>query len=119
MTSIKVIPDDRGTQSLRADNLRPQATGPVSAITGPRALQTGETHNAPAPRLRIAHPRIRRRLLAERRTRPDRRRYQERRRANRPVMLDTRSQHERRRRAGRRRSDQCFRTIRHGIDTEV
>ncbi|MDZ7805204.1 hypothetical protein [Thiohalophilus sp.] len=119
MTSIKVIPDDRGTQSLRADNLRPQATGPVSAITGTRALQTGETHPPPTPRLRIAHPRIRRRLLAERRTRPDRRRHQERRRTNRPVMLDTRSQHERRRRAGRRRSDRSSPPVRHGIDTEV
>lgn len=119
MTSIKVFPDDRGTQNLRADNLRPQATGPISSTSPIRALHPGKPqHYEPQRKLAQLRPRLRRRLLAERRRGGDRRRT-ERRRQNRQVMLDTRNYRERRRRAARRRSDSIGRAFHHGVDTEV
>lgn len=120
MTSIKVIADDYGTQNLRADNLQPRSARPVASVAGTRGVQPGHgTQYAPPRGLHTAPPRVRRRLLSERRGKGNRRRNDERRHRDSPVMLDTRNYQERRRHPSRRRSDRLSKPVYHGIDTEV
>lgn len=117
MVMIKVISDDYGVQRLRADNQRAPTANAVTSIQGSRGIHQPVGAPTQPQYLPVAHPRIRRRLLAERRVQGDRRR-RERRQQSQAVMLDTRSYRERRR-TRQRRVRETTTNLPHGIDTEV
>lgn len=86
MQWISLVPEDAGLQRLKSDNRRPVITRDVDAVSpypSVHALRIGDgtQHESPPHRERRA---------SERRTGRDRRKQQ------RPVLLDTRSKHDRR-----------------------
>ena len=109
MTTITPIPDDLGNQSLKSDNQQTPTAAAVSAVAPKRAI-----HNL------SGSARMGQRDNVQRRSK-DRRRHEERRQKNIPVLLDTRSQRERRKK--QRRQDAATKLqhsrIGKGIDIKV